>query len=235
VSQSAHTGASILERVMDEDTVEWLDLRFEERRVNVGDEEPSRFVTVHQGGIELVEDDGETRTEIGTFKAVYIDALGVVTEGDSLFDVFDYHQATVGYYEALYDHDQEDFKPSVVQAACGDDFLWASSLLILDRLVIYPEFRGKRRGLRVLIELMLRLRTGAGLVAMRPFPLQHEYNYKGNAKSAEQQRLKLDGFSSDPRRATAALRRYYGRLGFIRVPRTDYMVLSPLLRLSKPA
>jgi hypothetical protein len=61
---------------MDEDTVEWLDLRFEERRVNVGDEEPSRFVTVHQGGIELVEDDGETRTEIGTFKAVYIDALG---------------------------------------------------------------------------------------------------------------------------------------------------------------
>jgi hypothetical protein len=206
--------------------LEILELKFDERRQTVNDEEPGHFQHATEGKAYLVPVDDDAKVEIGTFSAIYVDVVGAVTEGESVYDVFDSHQTTLGYYEDLYQFDSADFKQSIVKAACGDDYIWAPSLLILDRLIIYPEFRGGSRGLLILRELIHCLRMGAGLVAMKPFPLQNEAHFLDKRHAAEREKLALDAFPQNQKLATAKLCRYYGRLGFKRVPRTGYMVLD---------
>lgn len=208
------------------DDLEILFLRFAEREQTVDDEDPSHFRHIIQGAAFIHRDGGNTDVEIGTFCAIYVDVVGAVIEDESIFDVFDSHQTTLGYYEDLYEYDTCDFKRSIVQAACGDDYIWAPSLLVLDRLIIYPEFRGRSRGLLILRELIHCLRMGAGLVAMKPFPLQNEAHFLDKRGADERLRLALDAFPANHKKATAALCRYYRRLGFKRVPKTDYMVLG---------
>jgi hypothetical protein len=173
--------------------------------------------------------------DIGTFKTFYIDVEGAVAEGESVFDVFDSRHETVGYYEDLYDDDGADFRPEIVKAACGRDYLWGPNLLILDRLILEPAYRGKCRGLMALRGLIELLRPGAGLVAMKPFPLQKESHFLSEHARDERARLQLDGFPSNRRVATSALRRYYRRLGFSSVPSSEYMVLDPKRALKSVA
>jgi hypothetical protein len=206
--------------------LEILELKFDERHQTVNDEEPGHFQHTTGGKAYIVPEDGDATVEIGTFRAIYVDVVGAVTEAESVHDVFDSDQTTLGYYEDLYEFDSVDFKQSIVKAACGDDYIWAPSLLILDRLIIYPEFRGGSRGLLILRELIRCLRMGAGLVAMKPFPLQNEAHFLDKRHAAEREKLALDAFPQNQKQATAKLCRYYGRLGFKRVPRTDYMVLD---------
>lgn len=66
---------------------------------------------------------------------------------------------------------------------------------------------------------------------MKPYPLQFEAHFLDERSAIERHRLALDRFQPDQRKATAKLRKYYSRLGFRTVPRTDYMVLSPEVRL----
>jgi GNAT superfamily N-acetyltransferase len=208
------------------DDFEILAVRIGERDLTVNDEDPQHFVHYYTGTAHLHIDD-ENEPEIGTFSAIYVDVVGAVVEEVSVFDVFDSDQATLGYFEDLYDYDTGDFRRPIVEAACGaDGYLWAPSLLILDRLIIYPPYRGRSRGLKILRELVHLLRAGAGLVAIKPFPLQNEAHFLDERHAAERERFLLDGFPQESRKATAALRRYYRRLGFKLVPKTDYMVLD---------
>lgn len=203
-----------------------IGLRFAETEHGADDDEPSRFSHVWEGVVTLWRDDHEE--EIGTFSAIYVDVEGAVCEGDSVFDVFDCRQETIGYYEDLYEDGlQVNFKPAIVRAALAEGYLWSPNLLVLNRLVIAPPFRGCGRGLVALRGLIQKLRPGAGLVAMKPFPLQSEGRLTREPEEEYLRAHGLNGFTANHRKATAALRRYYARLGFAKVPRCDYMVLDP--------
>lgn len=199
-----------------------LSLVFDSFTALADSDEPSRFVREYSGRLKIDNDDGEHA--IGTFRAFYVDVTGAVSEGESVLDVFDTYSETVDYLD-LYDEDMK-YLPSVRKAARAH-FVWEPNLLILDRLIIEPQWRGAGRGLLALRCLVEQLRAGAGMVAMKPFPLQKEAHFKSSHAADERRKLELDSFSQDMRVATLSLRRYYAKLGFAKVPRSDLMVLDP--------
>lgn len=187
-------------------------------------EDLSRFVYTMDGRI-LLTDVEDRETEAGHFTVTMVDATGAMDEGVPAFDLFDTSASLFEYYLALYDSRTSDYKRSALTAA-GCDYIPLANLLVIDRLFLYPEYRGHGLGLAALIEIVRRHRYGAGLIALKPFPLQFECHNRAQ-DTPERQRLRLDDFDLTQEKAMAKLRRYYGRLGFKRVPRTEYMVLSP--------
>lgn len=210
---------------------DYIGLQFDKFLYSADDDEPSRFVHEWSGKVTVYDDNADKERPIGRFSALYVDVEGAVTERQCVADVFDSSQVTLGYFEDLYDHDELTVRQEITDAACPGGHLWSPNLLILDRLIIEPKWRGKARGLVALRGLIHLLRPGAGLIAMKPFPLQFEVHRTDEERLAEHKRLRLDGFPSNFRAATAALCHYYGRLGFKRVPKTDYMVCDPDQRL----
>lgn len=196
-----------------------LSLRYANETL-VSDEDPRCFIKDIEG--EILLDRADQEKKIGIFRVIIIDVECAVSSEESVFRVFDTEQTTLDYY-SLYD-DFHEFKPSVVKAMGGDG-RWEPNMLILDRLEIYPAYRGKTYGLHVLRWLQHHFSTGCGIVVMKPFPLQFEARFKSDADS-----LELHRFTKDKRKAVKALRDYDARLGFRRVPKTEYMVRDPMLR-----
>jgi len=209
-----------------------LFLRYSERCF-AQNTDPSRFLFRISGQIVLT-DEKDAESEAGTFAATLIDVRGAVIEGESVFDVFDSDSVYIGYFEALYDYDEDDFKPYVTQIVCEDDCLPYPNLLVIDKLVIYPQYRGKGLGLLALKALIHRHRSGVGLIAMNPVPLQFESKFVDEKNSDLFSRFGLDAYSLPKNKATAKLRKYYGRLGFKQVPQTEFMVRSSELPLQDP-
>lgn len=70
---------------------------------------------------------------------------------------------------------------------------------------------------------------------MKPYPLQYEAKFLGENDAERRKRLGLDNSKLPQQKATAKLKKYYGRLGFRSVPRTEYMVRSVELPLPSAA
>lgn len=186
----------------------------------VDDDEPSRYIKRLEGHVLL--NFASTRKRIGRFKIVVIDVELAVNDRYPVFDIFDYEAATLGYW-SLYKSDLE-FKKKVVNVLPGGD-RWQPNILILDRLEIFPKYRGKGVGLRVLRCLQRHYSSSCGIVAMKPFPLQFEGGTpEENAAEPKFVELGLGAVDRNENRAMAKLRAYYARLGFVRVPGSVYMV-----------
>ncbi|MEI5997893.1 hypothetical protein H3V53_11990 [Paraburkholderia bengalensis] len=208
-----------------------LTLRCSENEFLAEDEEPSRFVIGYDGKLLLPHDDCED-IEIGYFSVKFVDVVGAVTEGESVFDVFDCDSTCIQYYEALYNGD-DDIKTRVARIAHGDGYLWNPSLLILDRLVVYREYRGRSLGLVALRALIHRFRAGVGLIALKAFPLQYEADRSVKHEGQDETKFGYDQFDVPMSKATSKLRSYYRQVGFLPVPRTQFMVRSPDIPVRK--
>jgi GNAT superfamily N-acetyltransferase len=104
---------------------------------------------------------------------------------------------------------------------------------MLERLVIFPEHRGRGVGLTVLRTLIERYRMGMGLIAMKPYPLQYEFFREDEVEDIPRAVLGLDLFHGSHAASTKKLKAYYGRLGFKNVPRTGYMVRDAIAPLTE--
>lgn len=186
-------------------------------------EEPDYFLRKCSGTVTAFVGDDDVETPIGTFNAYFADVVGALDAKVSAYDVFDTCEATFSYFQALYCDDEWSFQPAVMKALKASYMTISPSLLILDRLVIAPEWRGKGLGLHALVGLMHWLQPGAGVTAIKPFPLQFE----ARSKDPDDPELPwIDGFKGNFRTCRAKLCRYYAQLGFSRVPKTGYMVRS---------
>jgi hypothetical protein len=56
----------------------------------------------------------------------------------------------------------------------GEDVVFSNNILILDRLEILSDYRGEELGLRFIKAAVRRYGIGCRLVAIKPYPLQHE-------------------------------------------------------------
>lgn len=196
-------------------------LKSDPQRLLAIDDEPSHFLHRHEGHVTLYDGEGgDDPIEIGRYRAYYIDAEGALNADVPLHDVLDAMQVTYGYLE-LYDLDTGSFSEAAKKA--GDaDWLYEPNLLILDRLEILPRYRGRGYGLQALVGMMHWFQLGAGLVAMKPFPLQSEASNRRPGDPPDP--LELDKFPSHHIAARTKLRRYYGQLGFKLITKTDFMV-----------
>jgi len=188
--------------------------------------EPDRFVYQYKG--KVIDCGNDEERKAGKFSARVVDVRGAMFDGYDIFDVFDTDGAAMSCYESLFEHDTEDFNEKTRLVAFGGDYPWNPNILILDRLVIYPEFRGKGIGLRTIRALVHRLRQGVGLVALKPYPLQFE---AGAVESTGYRKKGLHLFNISEAEAHRKLVEHYALLGFHEVPDTDYMVLNPEARL----
>lgn len=196
-------------------------------------DDPESFVNRIDGDIFLrASCYGTTRTKIGSFKAIFVDVIGARDQQISGFEVFDTDQITCDYFMGLYKVPNVSFKSEVLSLAKTPSN-GNPNLLILDRLSILPEYRGHAFGLEALRALILRFRVGAGLIAMKPFPLQFEEPDGSDDDELMEERgnLKLEAFPTDKLIATKRLCKHYTKLGFKKVPATDYMVLGPRTRM----
>lgn len=207
----------------------YCSLCFAESEVLIDDDEPSRFIHKLDGRVELSLEDDSRRLTIGHFSVVLVDVESAINERVHPFDVFDSESKTAPYYQALFRAQSwsgADFRKPVLQAIYGNDEPWRPNLLILDRVTVYPEHRGRGAGLLAIRGLIERFRMGIGLIVMTPFPLQFEAEPHTPEDLEERSRLKLDEFGVGYDKALAKLRSYYATLGFRTIPRTRLMGLA---------
>lgn len=197
-------------------------LVFKQQSMLVDDPEPSRFVQFIDGDIRFLDVDDDDGVAGGEFRLIKIDLEAAVNEGVESDAVFDSESVTYPYH-VLYDENL-DFTPAVLKA-CGTDDVWQPNLLILDRLVLAPEWRGGGYGLSALRWLILRLSSGCGMVAIKPFPLQFEGRGRHDP-GVDHYRL-ADLPTKNEAAITRKLQRHYGRLGFKKVGTSEFMVLHP--------
>ncbi|MDP2018967.1 hypothetical protein [Hydrogenophaga sp.] len=196
-------------------------------KIYLDDSEPSFYVKDLEGYV--LSYNGYRRERVGRFRIFVIDVEMAFSDRFSVFEVFDYRSETIGYW-SLYEPSLE-FKTKVVKVLPEGD-RWQPNILILDRMEIFPKYRGEGIGLNALRCLQRQFSTGCGIIAMKPFPLQFEGGTpEENADSPTFVKLGLGTFDRNEKRAMAKLRAYYARLGFVRVPGTEYMVADPLLAM----
>jgi len=195
----------------------------------VDDREPNRFHRCVDGELQLcADDDYDDRTCVGKFSVILIDVEAAINEQEDMFDVFDCSSRTVDYF-SLYG-DNMEFVPKVTKVLKGGE-RWSPNMLILDRLEIFPDYRGRRYGLRALRWMQFHFSTGCGIVAMKPFPLQFEGGAKSGDGKEAFDKLKLADFTDKKDAATRKLRTYYRQAGFVSVPGTEFMIGDPQMSL----
>jgi GNAT superfamily N-acetyltransferase len=188
--------------------------------------EPDNVIYPYCGDV-LGVDENNNRTKIGKFNALYVDVGRAMDEQEQILDVLDCHSSsTAEYFEPIFGNNAPWFSGAVEKISRGE--FVGFNLLILDRLEILPEFRGRGLGLKVLRHMMVRFSPGAGVIAMKVFPLQHESEQtaEDEDKRAWRKLLSLDSFIDDEEISTAKLKVYYERLGFESLPNSNFMVFN---------
>jgi GNAT superfamily N-acetyltransferase len=209
----------------------YIFLEFEGGDADLEDEAPSHYMYV-TGGTVAGSDEQDQKMVAGRFRLIYIDVCAAMNARASVFDVFDCTQETCDYFSAIFDIETLD--PSSALTHLFKEELWPGNVLILDRLEILPEFRGYNLGLAVMRRLIERFGAGAAVVAMKPFPLQHEYARAEEEGLEWQLKMKFGHLDQDLQRSTAKLRRHYAKLGFKLMKGTPFMFRDAKIALSAP-
>jgi len=127
----------------------------------------------------------------------------------SLYEIFDVDQGLTNVARTLFDTDFTDYHPDARKRF--EDNFFGEDILIVRKLILAPQFRGQKIGLAVLHRVITDFGLGCGMVVIKPYPLS------GPVKSGCEK-----------------LRKYWARLGFKRLGRSDFWALS-LCYQFKPA
>lgn len=153
---------------------------------------------------------------IGSISGFFID---VTNTEYSFFDIFDLRSETCPIYENLFGFDGCGIKGEVLDVTCVPDGYINENILYLSRLEIKAEYRKQGYGLSAIRAFIHYFGSGAGLIVMKPFPLQFE----GGIDEATKKTQGLAKFNASLENSTKKLERYYGKLGFIKIKDTPYM------------
>lgn len=195
-----------------------------EASVAEGHFEPDDLVYETSGDI-FGSDETEVSELVGTFRFYYVDVVRAINSRESIFFVLDAHSEEIlEYHEPIFDSESNDFSDQVRDLF--DHEISYQNLLILDRLEILPKYRGKRFGLSIMRYLIERFSSGAGIVAIKPFPLQFEYKPTGEADTRWRNKMNLDQYSTNKKATTKKLHKYYSELGFKQLRGAKIMALS---------
>jgi len=193
-------------------------------------DDPGDYIYPICGRITEMDDD-ESDILVGKFRLYYVDIASAINTGFiDVFDIFDAHSnSTADYYDSLFDPETAGFSENLQQLFNYEIF--EQSVLIIDRLELLPGYRGKNLGLIIMRRLIQRFSAGAGVVAIKPFPLQFEQSIPAENKSGWQAEMQLSTFRETERDSIRKLRSHYGKLGFVEMKGTPHMFLSTTRQL----
>lgn len=200
-------------KVLPSDTLLTMELR---RELPCADSEDS-FLGRYEGSLL----DEDTKEAAGRVRLFVVNIEGAREADIPAFDLLDSEAATAPYIELLNLREAGNFRPAVL-SLLGEDMVFNQNVLIIDRVELLPEYRGRGLGLSCMAACMRHLGLGCRIAAIKPFPLQFE----GGVRSSDDWKagLKLVDFSRDKRATTARLRSYYAQIGFQHVRGTQLMV-----------
>jgi hypothetical protein len=192
----------------------------------------SDYLVETEGQIWIEDINTNIENKIGEFRVFFCDLEEAINAGISAYDVFDENSRVFDFHKALFKRDDFCFSPKVVKTIHDTPFNW--NVLIIDRIEIQSPFRGNGYGLQVMLSLMKRFGSNAGLVAINPFPLQFEGTMPcigvDGTTNAD-----LKKWEKELDKSTKKLSSYYEFLQFSCLPRTPYMVRSLELILPNSA
>jgi hypothetical protein len=193
-------------------------------------DDPGDYIYPICGRIAKMADD-ESDIVVGKFRLYYVDIASAINTGYvDVFDIFDAHSdSTADYYDSLFDPDTVGFSDNLQRLF--DYEIFEQSVLIIDRLELLPGYRGKNLGLTIMRRLIQRFSAGAGVVAIKPFPLQFEQSIPAEDKSGWHAEMQLSSFRETERASIRKLRSHYSKLEFVEMKGTPHMFLSTTRRL----
>ena len=206
-----------------------LSLRFDATDLRVVEPAESDWAQNLTGTIVSTDINDNFREHIlGKFELTVINVAGAVDAGVSLAALWDDTQALTDLWSALYRNDMRQLKAKVQQACGVEPQVRHANCVSFDRMMIYPQYRGKGVGLRALRTLVAHFwGREIALFALIPSPLQcTSGQYLSPDEQAEYRSFGLHELPQDKPTGVARLRAYWAQAGFVQVPGTPYMVAS---------
>lgn len=188
----------------------------------VGSGEPNDFLSHYQGDVELYDTERDKPICAAKLSVFLVHADAAERAGMPLYDVLDADSKTAPFLALLHESEAGNFSSDVL-GILKDDFAMSRDMIILDRIEILPEFRGKRLAYRVTQGLVDRWAAGNRIVALKAFPLQFEFSTKKRSDKWGR-RMKFGALPKGRRKAAARLKKYYSNMGFVSVRGTDLMI-----------
>lgn len=186
-----------------------------------------KYMQEYIGNITYYDSDTGEGYSVGNLKAFVVDVGGAIDNDYPISELFDLRHETLHFYESLFDLDYEGDLNNIVEKTLDTKFNFGfNRLLILDRLEIKPEYRGKSLGLVANEITISALGVMCDLVALKAYPLQHELKHIENNNSPEE-RAALNGFEADEEKALQQLKAYYARSGFKSINDRHTMIRIP--------
>lgn len=183
------------------------------------------YITDIRGAIvqQWCSDDHEDVLQrvVGTIEGWRFEIGRAMQDGQCIVEAADDHSADAyNYCLQLFEPGNLEYRDQV-QALFPDDALECDALAIHE-MQIEPEHRGRGLGLRAMLRTLQAFGGGCGVALIKPWPLQ----YTGREFDEICRLGKTAGGRSaaDRRRDFSRLRRYWSRLGFVRIPDADYYV-----------
>lgn len=176
------------------------------------------FYQHYEAKLMATPHDGETLppVEAGKLSFYILRVNQAITNGENLFSCFDSISGDVlSCWEALYQSRGYDLKPSVQKLL---DWPMSSNLLYFEHLEVYPPFRGMKLGLAMLRTLMEEYSSSCGLAVLIPMPMESRRNRQTEDERHENWPRPL---TPQEKKAAERLGKYYARLGFKRIPRSN--------------
>ena len=195
-------------------------------------DDPGDYIYPICGRIAKMVDD-ESDIWVGKFRQYYVDIASAINAGyTDVFDIFDAHSgSTADYYDSLFDPDTVGFSENLRQLL--EDEIFEPNLLIIDRLELLPGYRAQNLGIISMRRLIQRFSAGAGVVAIKPFPLQFEQSIPAEDESGWHEEMQLASFRETERDSIRKLQNHYRKLGFVEMKGTPHMFLSTARRLPR--
>lgn len=185
--------------------------------------EPEDWIVSIKTVITQLADDDQS-VNVGTIRAFLVQVAQAQTDGlFTTYEVVDSYYETAYYLGLLERGSWTEYVQEHFDAVCQD-------LLVLDRIEILPEYRGRGIGLLALRALIDLFSQQCGLVVCKPFPLQFEGFRAANGTALPRTKDKEKAFQQARRK----LIRYWSRLGFRTIPQSDILALDPAYRMPSP-
>jgi hypothetical protein len=181
--------------------------------------EPHEFVSAHTGTITCMDEETGAVTRVGKVTALRVNAGLALNAGEDLCEVCDAHSSELAtLHTLLYAPGQYHFRLRLMARFEASQ----SDLLVLDYVVLHPRWRGLRLGLLAVRRLVDVVGAGCGLAVCHIAPVRHGAARHVGVPGAW---LPRHDTPDERREAAVSLRRYFRRMGFVRLGRTKYYAL----------
>ena len=182
--------------------------------------EPTQFVSEYSGVIVCTDDETGEEMRVGRLTALRVHAGLAQNAGESLFDVCDaYSSELQALHTFLYEPHGYGFQPEFAMRFDAIE----SDLLVLDYVILCPKWRQLKLGLLAVRKFVDLVGDGCGLAVSFVAPLR---NSAAKMLRVPAKWIPRHASKEDRRAATVRLRRYFRRMGFQRLGRTQYYALS---------